>query len=93
MGTRIRHSELATALAAAPRRVGSKPVHLWAEELTLQETNLWFSCGGGDKSCRQALRSALLDAGLDPFRISFPPLMEELRARLDPDETLVVMEA
>jgi alkyldihydroxyacetonephosphate synthase len=93
VGTRVRHSELANALAAAPRSVRRKPVQIWAEELTLQETNLWFCCGGGGKSCRQALRSALLDAGLDPFRMSFPPLMEELRARLDPDETLVVMEA
>jgi len=93
VGTRIRHSEVEEALAAAPRSVQRQPVNLWAEELTLQETNLWFSCCGGGASSQQVLRSALLDAGLEPFRLSFPPLMEELRARLDPDETLVVMEA
>jgi alkyldihydroxyacetonephosphate synthase len=39
------------------------------------------------------LRAALLDAGLDPLRLNFPPLIDELRRQLDPTQTLVVMEA
>jgi hypothetical protein len=39
------------------------------------------------------MRSLLLDAGLDPLRLNFPPLFNELRQQLDPTQTLVVMEA
>ncbi len=38
------------------------------------------------------IRQRLLDAGLDPIRFDFPPLMDELRRQLDPEETMVIME-
>jgi len=94
VGARVRYSEAAAALLAAPTTVRRAQVCLWAEEFTLQGANLWFCCRPkAGQPDRQALRSALLDAGLNPFRLSFPPLLGQLRARLDPDETLVVMEA
>jgi FAD/FMN-containing dehydrogenase len=42
---------------------------------------------------KRPLAAAMLDAGLDPIGPEFPPLMEELRQKLDPRETLVVMES
>ena len=88
----VRHSGLADALAALPRRVRRKEVLWWAEGFTLQGVTLWFALDGvtGEPA---ALRSALLDAGLEPHRLNFPPLLDELMRQLDPQGTLVVMEA
>ena len=97
VAVRLRHSEVAEALAAAPAAVKRGPTSVWIDELTLQGATLWFSLSGQDSRTRSegaaALRAALLDAGLDPLRLNFPPLMDELRHQLDPTQTLVVMEA
>jgi alkyldihydroxyacetonephosphate synthase len=93
VGTRIAHADVKLSLAAVPRTVQRRRVRLRAEEFTLQGVTLWVSLGGTSTESGPALRSALLDAGLDPFRLNFPPLLAELRRQLDPSETLVVMEA
>jgi FAD/FMN-containing dehydrogenase len=92
VGTRVAHSKMSEALASLPRRVQRRRVQLWVDQISPQGATLWLTCKGSSKS-QAALRSALLDAGLDPLRLDFPPLMEELRQKLDPTETLVVMEA
>jgi hypothetical protein len=78
------------ALAALPRSVKRKRVLISVDEFSLQGACIWLSAKGVGQG---AMRSALLDAGIDPFRLSFPPLMEELRHQLDPRRTLVLMEA
>jgi hypothetical protein len=89
------YSSIAQALdglpTRLPTRIRKQPVHMWIEEMSLHGANVWLWCKGG-RSCAATLRSHLLDAGLDPFRDTFPPLMDDLRAQLDPELTLVVME-
>jgi len=76
---------------AIPTAVKKKPVLVWAEEFSLQGATLWLECRGLTDA-ENTLRSVLLDAGADPVRFDFPPLMHELRAQLDPAGTMVVME-
>lgn len=92
VGSRQYYSNIQESLEAAPRKVGRGKVHVWAEEFTLRGATLWFSRPGVKQASRR-LRAAVIDAGMDPLRLNFPPLMEELRQKLDPDQTLVVMEA
>jgi hypothetical protein len=81
-------------LRALPEVNKQKQLLFAVEEFTLHGANLWVSLkGSATEPSAALLRSALLDAGLDPFRLNFPPLMEELRRQLDPQGTLVVMEA
>jgi FAD/FMN-containing dehydrogenase len=93
VGVRLSFSRLPDALRAAPARIKRQPVSRWLGQLNLQGATLWLSAPSLGAGAEAALRAAVLDAGLDPLRPSFPSLMEELRARLDPQETLVVMES
>jgi hypothetical protein len=92
VGSSIPYSEIKEAIAAAPQKAGRQRVKLCVEEFTLHGATLWFSCKGSKKVSRN-LRIAIIDAGMDPIRLNFPPLMEGMRQKLDPDQTLVVMEA
>ena len=80
------------ASPALARDVLGNGLQVWCEEATLQGVTLWVGCKKDSQRMRVALRSLLLDAGLDPIRFDFPPLMDELRAQLDPEETMVIME-
>jgi alkyldihydroxyacetonephosphate synthase len=91
VGARLRFSKVAEAVDAVPASVGRKRVLMWADELDRGSLTLWFALRGASDPA--ALRSLLLDAGLDPLRLNFPPLFDELRQQLDPTQTLVVMEA
>jgi alkyldihydroxyacetonephosphate synthase len=91
VGTRLTYARLPEALQSVPGLL-RRAQHVWLEQFTQQGATLWLTARNGE-SGRAALAAALLDAGLDPLRFSFPPLMEQLRARLDPKETLVVMES
>ena len=91
VGTRLSHARLPEALQAVPGLLRHRAQHVWLDQFTLQGASLWFAARNGEGG-RHALAAALLDAGLDPLRLNFPPLMEQLRARLDPRATLVVME-
>jgi FAD/FMN-containing dehydrogenase len=93
VGVRLLFSRLPDALRAAPTRIKRQPVSRWLGQFNLQGATLWLSAAPLGVGAEAALRGALLDGGLDPLRPSFPSLMEELRARLDPHETLVVMES
>ena len=96
VGVRLAHSRLPEALQAAPSHLKQQALALWLDEFTLQGATLWVGARSGaqaEEGVGAALRVAVLDAGLEPLRLSFPPLLEELRARLDPHETLVVMES
>jgi len=90
-GARMPHSRLPEVVEAIPTAVKKKPVLVWAEEFSLQGATLWLECRGLTDA-ENTLRSVLLDAGADPVRFDFPPLMHELRAQLDPAGTMVVME-
>lgn len=92
IGVRVRYSRVREALEAAPQRIQREAVLTWAEGFSLRGTTLWFALPGATEEPHD-LRAALLDAGLDPYRINFPPLLDELRQQLDPAQTLVVMEA
>ena len=92
VGARVAHSRFAQAVSNLPAKVAGKPLQVWCEEATLQGVTLWVGCNAKPQRARTALRSLLLDAGLDPIRFDFPPLMDELRAQLDPEETMVIME-
>lgn len=89
-GVRASYSALSAALEAIPSQIGKTPIHVWFDQFSLQGGTIWVSCAADD--ARQRLATALLDNGLDPIHSSFPPLMEDLRAKFDPHETLVVME-
>jgi len=91
-GARVAHSRFAEVAYQLPVKVGREPLQVWCEEATLQGVTLWVGCKKDSQRMRVALRSLLLDAGLDPIRFDFPPLMDELRAQLDPEETMVIME-
>jgi alkyldihydroxyacetonephosphate synthase len=91
VGAPVPHSALAEAAAAVPPTVKRRRTLVWADQITLQGATLWFALQGQPE--REPLRAALLDAGLDPLRLNFPPLIDELRQQLDPTQTLVVMEA
>ena len=90
-GARLPHSRIPDAAAAIPTTIRGKPILLWAEEFSLQGANLWLECRGLDDA-ETMLRSVLVDAGLDPIRFDFPPLLDQLREQLDPAGTMVVME-
>ena len=91
-GARVRYSQFAQVAASLPAEVMGEPLQVWCEEATLQGVTLWVGSKAKDESARAVLRSLLLDAGLDPIRFDFPPLMDELRRQLDPEETMVIME-
>ena len=91
-GARVRYSQFAQVAASLPAEVMGEPLQVWCEEATLQGVTLWVGSKAKDESARAVLRSLLLDAGLDPIRVDFPPLMDELRRQLDPEETMVIME-
>jgi hypothetical protein len=93
VGVRLAHSRLGEALRAAPVRLKRQQLALWLEEFTLQGVTLHLAARSPEEGVETALRVAVLDAGLEPQRLSFPPMLEELRARLDPHDTLVVMES
>ena len=90
-GARLPHSRFTDVVEAIPRAIKKRPVLLWAEEVSLQGATLWLECKGLPDA-ENALRSVLLDAGADPVRFDFPPLMHELRGQLDSAGTMVVME-
>ena len=90
-GTRLPHSRFMEVAEAIPRAIKKQPVLLWAEEFTLQGATMWLECKGLADG-ENVLRSVLLNAGGDPVRFDFPPLMHELREQLDPAGTMVVME-
>ena len=91
-GARVAHSRFAEVAYQLPAKVGRDPLRVWCEEASLQGVTLWVGCKTDSQRARVALRSLLLDAGLDPIRFDFPPLMDELRRQLDPEETMVIME-
>lgn len=91
-GARVHYSRFAQVAASLPAKVAGKPLQVWCEEATLQGVTLWVGSKAKGQRVRTALRSLLLDAGLDPIRFDFPPLMDELRRQLDPEETMVIME-
>jgi alkyldihydroxyacetonephosphate synthase len=93
VGARVLHSRLPEALRAAPSHLKRQALALWLDQFTLQGATLWLGARSAEDGTGAALRAAVLDAGLEPLRLTFPPLFEELRARLDPHETLVVMES
>lgn len=90
-GARLPHSRFMEVVKAIPRAIKKRPVLLWAEEVTLQGAALWLECRGLPDA-ENTLRSVLLNAGADPVRFDFPPLINELRGQLDPAGTMVVME-
>jgi alkyldihydroxyacetonephosphate synthase len=90
-GARCGYSRFQTVLDALPGAVRKLPLRVWAEQFTLQGGTLWLGCGDSSQAGR-ALRTLLLDAGLDPIRFDFPPLMDELRRQIDPEGIMVVME-
>jgi alkyldihydroxyacetonephosphate synthase len=91
VGARVLHSRFADVLQAMPGSVRRQSLQLWVEELSPQGGTLWLSCPQL-KRPDEPLRSLLLNAGLDPIRFNFPPLMDELLGQLDPQGTMVVME-
>ena len=91
VGSRIPLSRFTEALPLIPRALKGRPLQLWVEEFSLHEATVWLCCKGLPNAERQ-LRTALLDAGLDPFRFDVPPLMDEIRQQLDATATMVVME-
>jgi len=91
-GARVSYSRLPEVLEQLPAQFKRHPLMVWCEEVTLQGVTLWIASAGKGRPVRTALRSLLLDAGLDPIRFDFPPLMDELRQQLDPNETMVIME-
>jgi FAD/FMN-containing dehydrogenase len=91
VGARLPYSRLPEALDAVSGVLRRHKATVWLEEFDLQGATVWLASRHAEGK-RQALASALLDLGVDPIRPSFPPLMEELRAALDPHGTLVVME-
>jgi len=96
VGARVCYADSRLMLASVPGSVQRRKVLVWAEEFTLQGFTLWTAFKEvNNRPTQQAalMRSALLDAGLDPLRPDFPPLLDELRQLLDPTQTLVVMEA
>ena len=90
-GSRLPHSRLAEVVEAIPSAIKGFPVLVWAEEVSLQGATLWLECKGLSDA-ENTLRSVLLNAGADPVRFDFPPLMGELTQALDPAGTMVVME-
>jgi FAD/FMN-containing dehydrogenase len=96
-GARVLYSTLLEAEGPLLARIEEhaclrgRGVRYWAEALSLQGGTLWLSCAGGAAE-RAALRSVLLDGGMDPVRFDFPPLMVEIRNQLDPEGTMVIME-
>ncbi len=91
VGARVAWSRLAEALESVAGVLRSRAQHVWLDQVTPQGVTLWL-CAPSGEAGREALASGLLDAGLDPLRPLFPPLLDELRGRLDPQGTLVVME-
>jgi len=91
VGARLRYSQLPEALGALPELLRRHHATVWLEEFDQHGANLWLASRRAE-SRKEALAAGLLDLGVDPIRPSFPPLMEELRAALDPSGTLVVME-
>ncbi len=91
-GARVRHSRLGEALASVRELTRRRPLNLWLDELDLHGANLWLGSRRAGEG-KRSLAALLLDAGLEPFRPAFSPLMEELRQKLDPRGTLVVMES
>ncbi len=91
-GARVSYSCFPDVLDQLPAVVKRKPLLVWCDEVTLQGATLWVASWAEGQPTRTALRSLLLDAGLDPIRFDFPPLMDELRRQLDPEETMVIME-
>jgi len=90
-GARLLHSELPEMLAAMAPLIVENSLQMWVEEFTLQGGSLWLSCREEDRTTA-CLRTQFLDAGMDPIRFNYPPLMDELGHRLDPEGTMVVME-
>jgi alkyldihydroxyacetonephosphate synthase len=89
-GARVRHSRQGEAIAAVREATRRRPVNLWLDEFDLHGANLWLSA---QREGKRSLTTLLLDAGLEPLRPAFSSLLEELRAKLDPRGTLVVMES
>jgi alkyldihydroxyacetonephosphate synthase len=91
VGARLSHSEVSRVVESLPQKIKKRPLLLSVGGFDRQGMTLWLR-SRGPKAEQNVLRALLLDAGVDPFRLDFPPLFEELRRQLDPDETLVIME-